>query len=105
MSDTEELLAQHLKIERLLWDSFNEKPMGYNIIDYTKCDWWTYPESGQVYDIGWMLDGNAYSGEVYGSMYWENDTHAISVMYDGCGNKDACVFNKSRRLDEEPDDR
>lgn len=102
--DTTELLMKFADAEIELWRSFGIDPQGYNIQGFIESPWWVYGPDSCPHEISWVLDGEVYSGELYGSYYWENNTHAIAVMYDGCGNKDASIFLKSLRVDECPEE-
>jgi len=92
-----EALAALEEASKAFWDSFDHEPLPYNISDETdKCwrvdgfeyQWW---DEGAVPDDGW-------SGEIYGTSVWTNETHTVAVLNNGSGDRDAYVFLNSRRL-------
>lgn len=85
-----------------IWAHFGLDPGPYVILDRRESFWVqetrTFEWSDDLIVGGDPADWEAtYSGDIRGTSVWSTADYTLTILYDGCGNKDAYVFaNKNK---------
>lgn len=100
-------LDAYANITKIVAEHFGIKTIGYDTVqDMREYPWDSMGNSGTV---GWWdLQEEAdefpeevkYYADVYGTSKWDSGTHTLYYANDGCGNRDALIFDNAKRVDK-----